>query len=165
MLFWKYSKLISDVYKRQVLTPQEIEELMQIMRDLAKEGKSILFITHKLNEIKEVADRCTVLRKGKYIGTIDVAATTKEEMSEMMVGRKINLTTEKTESHPTDDILVVKNLSVGKKGHKNPVNNVSFSVRKGEIVCIAGIDGNGQTELVQAITGLSLIHIYLAIYS
>lgn len=137
-----------------VLTPQEIEELMQIMRDLAKEGKSILFITHKLNEIKEVADRCTVLRKGKYIGTIDVAATTKEEMSEMMVGRKINLTTEKTESHPTDDILVVKNLSVGKKGHKNPVNNVSFSVRKGEIVCIAGIDGNGQTELVQAITGL-----------
>lgn len=137
-----------------VLTPQEIDELMQIMKDLAKEGKSILFITHKLNEIKAVADRCSVLRKGKYIGTIDVKTTSKEEMSEMMVGRKVNLVTQKDESRPTDDVLVVENLSVAKKGHKNPVNNVSFNVRKGEIVCIAGIDGNGQTELVQAITGL-----------
>lgn len=137
-----------------VLTPQEIDELISTMKNLVAEGKSIIFITHKLNEIKAVANKCSVIRKGKYIGTVDVATTSKEEMSEMMVGRKINLTTEKTESHPTDDILVVKNLSVGKKGHKNPVNNVSFSVRKGEIVCIAGIDGNGQTELVQAITGL-----------
>ncbi len=137
-----------------VLTPQEIDELMQIMRDLANEGKSILFITHKLNEIKAVADRCSVLRKGKYIGTVDVATTSKEEMSEMMVGRKVNLVTEKQDAHPGEDILVVKDLTVSKKGLKNPVNHVSFSVRKGEIVCIAGIDGNGQTELVQAITGL-----------
>lgn len=137
-----------------VLTPQEIDELMQIMKNLSKEGKSILFITHKLNEIKAVADRCSVLRKGKYIGTVNVADVTKEEMSEMMVGRKVNLKIEKSPAHPTDDVLVVKNLSVAKKGHKNPVNHVSFNVRKGEIVCIAGIDGNGQSELVQALTGL-----------
>ena len=140
-----------------VLTPQEIDELMQIMKDLTKEGKSILFITHKLNEIKAVADRCSVLRRGKYIGTVDVADTDKQQMSEMMVGRKVNLTVEKTEAKPTDVVLEVENLTVKatKEGHtKNLVNNVSFQVRKGEIVCIAGIDGNGQTELVHAITGL-----------
>lgn len=141
-----------------VLTPQEIDELMQIMRDLVKEGKSILFITHKLNEIKAVADRCTVLRRGKYIGTVDVDGTTPEQMSEMMVGRKVNLTVEKKTAEPKDVVLEVKNLVVksGIKGHtKNLVNDVSFTVRRGEIVCIAGIDGNGQTELVHAITGLS----------
>jgi len=140
-----------------VLTPQEIDELMQIMKDLTKEGKSILFITHKLNEIKAVADRCSVLRRGKYIGTVDVADTDKQQMSEMMVGRKVNLTVEKTEAKPTDVVLEVENLTVKatKEGHtKDLVNNVSFKVRKGEIVCIAGIDGNGQTELVHAITGL-----------
>ena len=141
-----------------VLTPQEIDELMQIMRDLVKEGKSILFITHKLNEIKAVADRCTVLRRGKYIGTVDVKDTTPEEMSEMMVGRKVNLTVEKGPASPKDVVLEVKNLSVraNKEGHtKNLVSNVTFQVRKGEIVCIAGIDGNGQTELIHAITGLA----------
>lgn len=141
-----------------VLTPQEIDELMQIMRDLVKEGKSILFITHKLNEIKAVADRCTVLRRGKYIGTVDVDGTTPEQMSEMMVGRKVNLTVEKKPAEPKDVVLEVKNLVVksGIKGHtKNLVNDVSFTVRRGEIVCVAGIDGNGQTELVHAITGLS----------
>ena len=138
-----------------VLTPSEIEELMKIMKSLTKEGKSILFITHKLNEIKEVADRCSVLRKGKYIGTIDVKSTSKEEMSEMMVGRKVSLVVEKTEAKPKDIILSVKDLNV-KSPHseKNIVKNVSFDVRAGEIVCIAGIDGNGQSELIYALTGL-----------
>lgn len=138
-----------------VLTPQEIDELMKIMTDLAAEGKSILFITHKLNEIKEVADRCTVLRKGKYIGTIDVDSTSKEEMSEMMVGRKVSFVTEKKESIPGDTVLQVRDLTVSAKGHNNKaVKNISFDVRRGEIVCIAGIDGNGQSELVYALTGL-----------
>ena len=138
-----------------VLTPNEIEELMKIMKSLANEGKSILFITHKLNEIKEVANRCSVLRKGKYIGTIDVKTTTKEQMSEMMVGRKVSLVVEKTEANPKDVILSVKDLSVKSNGStKNVVNNVSFEVRAGEIVCVAGIDGNGQTELIYALTGL-----------
>ncbi|HHX60238.1 MAG TPA: ABC transporter ATP-binding protein [Epulopiscium sp.] len=140
-----------------VLTPQEIDELMNIMLTLVKEGKSIIFITHKLAEIKQVADRCTVLRRGKYIGVIDVKETDAEEMSEMMVGRKINLNIEKSESKPTDNILEVKGLSVKSKRQgqsKNIVDNVSFNVRRGEILCIAGIDGNGQTELIQAITGL-----------
>ncbi len=143
-----------------VLTPQEIDELMQIMRDLKAEGKSILFITHKLNEIKAVADRCSVLRRGKYIGTVDVADTDKQEMSEMMVGRKVDLTVDKAEAKPTDVVLKIEDLSVKAKheGHtKNLVDHVSFEVRKGEIVCIAGIDGNGQTELVHAITGLDAI--------
>lgn len=140
-----------------VLTPQEIEELMQIMKNLVAEGKSILFITHKLNEIKAVADRCSVLRRGKYIGTVDVKDTDKEAMSEMMVGRKVNLSVEKEEAKPTDVVLEVKDVSVKsvREGHTlNVVDHVNFNVRKGEIVCIAGIDGNGQTELVQAITGL-----------
>lgn len=140
-----------------VLTPQEIDELMLIMRNLVAEGKSILFITHKLNEIKAVADRCTVLRRGKYIGTIDVAEASKEQMSEMMVGRKVNLLIEKEDLEPGEVVLDVANVSVKSKqeGHtKNLVNDVSFQVRKGEIVCIAGIDGNGQSELIQAITGL-----------
>lgn len=140
-----------------VLTPQEIDELMHIMKKMTNEGKSIIFITHKLNEIKEVADRCTVLRKGKYIGTIDVATTSKEEMSEMMVGRKVNFAVDKKPSQPKDVILKVENMSVPKPGHKNAVNNVSFEVRQGEIVCIAGIDGNGQTELVYGLSGLAPI--------
>ncbi|SET50636.1 nucleoside ABC transporter ATP-binding protein [Lacrimispora sphenoides] len=141
-----------------VLTPQEIEELMQIMKDLVKEGKSILFITHKLNEIKAVADRCSVLRRGKYIGTVEVAETTPEEMSEMMVGRKVNLTVDKNPSKPGDVVLEVKDLSVEAKREgqtKKMVHDVSFKVKRGEIVCIAGIDGNGQTELIHAITGIS----------
>lgn len=141
-----------------VLTPQEIEELMQIMKDLKKEGKSILFITHKLNEIIASADRCTVLRRGKCIGSVEVSDTTPEKMSEMMVGRKVELTVEKPEAKPGESVLGVSHVSVkdAREGHtKNLVNDVSFQVRKGEIVCIAGIDGNGQTELVHAITGLT----------
>jgi simple sugar transport system ATP-binding protein len=138
-----------------VLTPQEIEELMKIMKELTKEGKSILFITHKLDEIKAVADRCTVLRKGKYVGTVDVATTSKEELSEMMVGRKVQLVMEKTPLKPGESVLTVQNLTVRSKKHGKPVvNNVSFNVHRGEIVCIAGIDGNGQSELVYALTGL-----------
>lgn len=138
-----------------VLTPQEIDELMEIMRGFAKEGKSILFITHKLNEIMAVADRCTVLRKGKYIGTVDIKDTTKEELSKMMVGRDISFSVEKEEASPGEVVLSVRDVTVPSKIHKNnAVKNVSFDVRAGEIVCLAGIDGNGQTEFVSALTGL-----------
>ncbi len=141
-----------------VLTPQEIKELLQIMKGFASEGKSILFITHKLNEIMEVADRCTVLRKGKYIGTVDIKDTTKEELSRMMVGRDITFSVQKKEANPTDVVLSVRNVSVPSVDNKKEVvKNVSFDVRAGEIVCLAGIDGNGQTEFVQALTGLSKI--------
>lgn len=140
-----------------VLTPQEIDELMNIMKALAKEGKSIIFITHKLAEIKAVANRCTVLRRGKFVGVADVASTSKEMLSEMMVGHKVNLTVDKAPSQPKEELLKVDHLCVASKreGHtKNVVNDVSFAVHAGEIVCIAGIDGNGQTELIQGITGL-----------
>ena len=138
-----------------VLTPQEIKELMQIMKNLAAEGKSILFISHKLAEIMEVADRCSVIRKGKYIGTVETANTTMAELSAMMVGRDVNFHVEKKESTPGDVLLSVENMTVASKVHKNnAVKNVSLNVRAGEIVCIAGIDGNGQTELVYGLTGL-----------
>lgn len=154
MLYRENEILIFDE-PTAVLTPQEIEELMKIMKGLAAEGKSILFITHKLNEIKEVADRCTVLRKGKYIGTVNVEGITKEQMSEMMVGRKVDLNVEKGPAQPADVVFEVEGVTVVNREHgKKVVNNVSFQVRRGEIVCIAGIDGNGQSELVQAITGL-----------
>ena len=141
-----------------VLTPQEISELMKIMKNLAKEGKSILFITHKLNEIMEVADRCTILRRGKYIGTVNIADTSKEELSKMMVGRNVSFTVDKKEKQIGDTVLKVEHLTVPSKAHSNnAVKDVSFNVRKGEIVCIAGIDGNGQSELVQGLTGLEKI--------
>ncbi len=138
-----------------VLTPQEIEELMQIMKNLAKEGKSILFISHKLNEIMEVADRVTVLRRGKCIGTVNVKDTNEQELSRMMVGRDVQLVVDKKPAHPGNTVLSVENLTVASKLHgNNAVKNVSFDVHAGEIVCIAGIDGNGQTELVYGLTGL-----------
>ena len=138
-----------------ILTPQEIDELMDIMRGFRKEGKSILFITHKLEEIKAVADRCSVLRKGKYMGTVDVASTTVEEMSQLMVGRPVQLKVEKTECKPGDTVLEVSGLTaISKINKKKTVNDVSFHVRKGEIVCLAGIEGNGQTEFVNCLTGL-----------
>ena len=138
-----------------VLTPQEIDELMDIMRGFAREGKSILFITHKLNEIMAVADRCTVLRKGKYVGTVDIKDTDKQSLSNMMVGRPVQLQVQKDEAKPADVILDVQGLTVASKTSKKmAVNNVSFQVRAGEIVCIAGIDGNGQSELVYGLTGL-----------
>ena len=138
-----------------VLTPQEIDELMKIMKGLAAEGKSILFITHKLNEIMAVSDRVSVLRKGRYIGTVDTANTTQQELSRMMVGRDVQLVVEKKPSVPGEIIMDVQELSVmSKLYHREAVNRVSFNVRQGEIVCIAGIDGNGQSELVYALTGL-----------
>ena len=141
-----------------VLTPQEIEELMKIMKSLAKEGKSILFITHKLNEIMEVADRCTIIRKGKYIGTVDIKDTTKEELSRMMVGRNVSFSVDKKPSTPGETVLKVEHMTVPSKSHSNnAVKDVSFNVRRGEIVCIAGIDGNGQSEFVQGLTGLENI--------
>ena len=128
-----------------VLTPQEIDELMATMREFAKEGKSILFISHKLNEIMEVSDRVTVLRKGKYVGTVNTSETNKQELSNMMVGRPVQLEVVKDEAKPTDEVLRVEHFCVPSRVHKrNAVDDVSFSVRKGEIVCIAGIDGNGQ---------------------
>ena len=138
-----------------VLTPQEIEELMQIMRNLAAEGKSILFISHKLNEIMAVADRCTVLRKGRYIGTVSIRDTNQKELSRMMVGRDVEFVVHKEPAKPGKTILEVEGMTVASKAHSNnAVKNVSFTVRAGEIVCIAGIDGNGQTELVYGLTGL-----------
>ncbi|HOU09354.1 MAG TPA: ABC transporter ATP-binding protein [Clostridiales bacterium] len=138
-----------------VLTPQEIKELMSIMRGLAAEGKSILFITHKLNEIMEVADRCTVLRKGKLIGTVEVAQTNREELSKMMVGRPISFEVEKQDIEPGKTVLKVENVVVPSKLHKNnAVKGISFEVREGEIVCLAGIEGNGQSEFVYALTGI-----------
>lgn len=138
-----------------VLTPQEIKELLQIMRGFANEGKSILFITHKLNEIMEAADRCTVLRKGKYVGTVDIKDTNKEELSRMMVGRDVTFEVEKEESQAKEVVLSIKDLNVLSKTKKdNAIKNISFDVRAGEIVCLAGIDGNGQTDLVHALTGL-----------
>ena len=138
-----------------VLTPQEIDELMQIMKNLAAEGKSILFISHKLAEIMAVADRCTVLRKGKCIGTVNTAETTMEELSSMMVGRQVNFKVDKKDAQPGEVVLDVQGLTVPSKLHKNnAVKNVSLQVRRGEIVCLAGIEGNGQTEFVYALTGL-----------
>lgn len=138
-----------------VLTPQEIDELMQIMKNLAAEGKSILFISHKLNEIMEVSDRITVLRKGKYIGTVNTADTNKQELSNMMVGRSVQLVVQKEEAKPGEVVLDVRNFCVPSRlHHRNAVNNVSFQVHAGEIVCIAGIDGNGQTDFIYGLTGL-----------
>ena len=138
-----------------VLTPQEIDELMEIMRGFKKEGKSILFITHKLNEIMAVADRCTVLRKGKYMGTVDIKDTTKEELSRMMVGRDVQLQVDKKPAHPGDVVLDVEGVTIhNDQRKKDSVKDVTFQVHGGEIVCLAGIEGNGQTEFVYGLTGL-----------
>ena len=154
MLYRENEILIFDE-PTAVLTPQEIDELMGIMRNFAAEGKSILFITHKLNEIMAVADRCSVLRKGKYIGTVDIAQTSAQELSNMMVGRPVQLQVDKTDANPGEVVLDVQNVCVLSKLHKNnAVKNVSFQVRAGEIVCLAGIEGNGQTEFIHALTGL-----------
>lgn len=140
-----------------VLTPQEIKELMKIMKDLVGEGKSIILITHKLKEIKAVADRCTVLRRGKYIGTIDVEGATEEHMAEMMVGREVSFEVEKEDAIPTDVVLKIENLNVKDSRGLFAVKDLSLEARAGEILCVAGIDGNGQSELIEAITGLTKI--------
>lgn len=140
-----------------VLTPQEIKELMQIMKNLIKEGKSIILITHKLDEIKEVADRCTVIRRGKYIGVVDVKSTSVDEMAAMMVGRPVSFKVEKKPVELKDTVLEVKNLNVKNAKGVLGVKDFSLSVKGGEIVGIAGVDGNGQSELIEAITGLRKI--------
>ncbi len=139
-----------------VLTPQEIDELMDTMKEFAKEGKSILFISHKLNEIMAVSDRVTVLRKGTLVGTVDTKDTNPQELSNMMVGRPVQLQVVKDAAKPGDTVLELENYSVPSNVHKTEaVKNVSLKARAGEILCIAGIDGNGQTELVYGLTGLS----------
>ncbi|KGX88384.1 ABC transporter ATP-binding protein [Pontibacillus litoralis] len=137
-----------------VLTPQEISELMDIMGTLVKEGKSIILITHKLKEIMEVCDRCTVIRKGEGIGTVNVADTSTNELASLMVGREVSFETEKRPAEPKDDVLTIQNLQVKDARQINMVKGLNLQVRAGEIVGIAGVDGNGQSELIEAIAGL-----------
>lgn len=138
-----------------VLTPSEIEDLIDIMHRLIKEGKSILLITHKLKEIKKAADECSVLRRGKYIGTVDVANTSEQEMANMMVGRAVNFEVDKTKAQPKETVLKVEHLHVKNTKGILRVKDFSIDVHAGEIVGIAGIDGNGQSELVFALTGMA----------
>ncbi|MBS4194046.1 ABC transporter ATP-binding protein [Lederbergia citri] len=137
-----------------VLTPQEIKELSQIMKTLIKEGKSIILITHKLKEIMEICDRVTVIRKGEGIGTVDVKDTNTNELANLMVGREVLFTTEKTKANPKETVLEIKDLFVNDNRGVSAVNGLNLSLKSGEIIGIAGVDGNGQAELIEAITGL-----------
>ena len=139
------------------LTPQEITELIAILKLLIKEGKSIIIITHKLKEIMEVSDRVTIIRKGEGIGTVVTAETNPDQLAELMVGRQVEFKTEKGEAHPTEEVLTIENLVVADYRNIDKVKGLNLSVRRGEIVGIAGIDGNGQSELIEAITGLRKI--------
>ncbi|MBE6054359.1 MAG: ABC transporter ATP-binding protein, partial [Clostridium sartagoforme] len=156
MLYRNAEVLIFDE-PTAVLTPQEIEDLIGIMKNLIKEGKSIILITHKLKEIKEAADRCTVIRRGKYIGTVDVKDTSEEDMAKMMVGREVSFVVEKGEGHLGDTVLKLENVSVKNNKKVLGLKNFNLEVKKGEIVGVAGVEGNGQTELVEAITGMRQI--------
>lgn len=147
-----------------VLTPQEIDDLIKIIKGLTKEGKSIILITHKLKEIKEVSDRCTVIRKGKYIGTVDTKDTTEAQMAKMMVGRDVSFKVEKNEAKLKDEVLRVENISVKNNKKVLGLKNFSLSIKGGEILGVAGVEGNGQTELVEAITGLRKIESGSVIY-
>nr|WP_255686949.1 ABC transporter ATP-binding protein [Pontibacillus sp. HN14] len=137
-----------------VLTPQEIHELIEIMKTLIQEGKSIILITHKLKEIMEVCDRCTVIRKGQGIGTVDVSETSTTELASLMVGREVSFSTEKTPAHPEGDVLKISDLRVKDSRGAEMVKGLQLDVKAGEIVGIAGVDGNGQSELIEAIAGL-----------
>lgn len=139
------------------LTPQEITELIQIMKKLIKEGKSIILITHKLKEIMSVCDRCTIIRKGVGVGTVNVQETTPDELAALMVGREVHFKTEKKTATPKEAVLTIKELVVEDSRGVEAVSSLDLSVRAGEIVGIAGVDGNGQTELIEAITGLRKI--------
>lgn len=156
MLYREAQVLIFDE-PTAVLTPQETTELMGIMKNLAAQGKSVIFITHKLKEIKAAADRCTVIRRGRHIATVDVGLYSKEELAEMMVGRRVFLKVDKEPSTPGDVLLEIKDLTVVGQRNVPAVKGFSLSVQGGEIVGIAGIDGNGQAELIDAITGLRKI--------
>ncbi|MHC0037140.1 ABC transporter ATP-binding protein [Pseudoneobacillus sp. C159] len=153
MLYREAEVLIFDE-PTAVLTPSEIEELMKIMRNLINEGKSIIIITHKLKEIKAVADRCTVIRRGKGIGTVNVKETSEATLAEMMVGRHVNFKVDKKESTPGNVVLKIDSVSAKNNRKVMGLKNFSLEVRKGEIVGIAGVEGNGQSELVETITGL-----------
>ena len=153
MLYRNANVLIFDE-PTAVLTPSEIDELISIMKNMTKEGKSIILITHKLREIKEAANRCTVIRRGKYIGTVNVKDTTEAEMAKMMVGREVTFKVEKTEAKPKDVVVKIENLSVNNNKKVLGLKNFSLDIRAGEIVGIAGVEGNGQTELVEALTGM-----------
>lgn len=136
------------------LTPQEITELMEIIRNLTADGKSVIIITHKLKEIKACADYCTIIRRGKYIDTVDVSKTTEQDLASMMVGRNVSFTVEKQDQEPGDVVLEVKDLHAKDYRGVSVLNGLNLKVRKGEIVGIAGVDGNGQSELVEILTGL-----------
>ncbi len=137
-----------------VLTPQEIKELIAIVRNLTKEGKTIIIITHKLKEIKEIADYCTIIRRGKYIDTVDVSVTTEQELASKMVGREVSFKVDKKEKQQGEAVLKIDNLTVKDNRGINKVNGLSLELHAGEILGVAGVDGNGQTELIEAITGL-----------
>lgn len=137
-----------------VLTPQEIQELIQIIRNLTKEGKSVIIITHKLKEIKAAADYCTIIRRGKYIDTVKVSESTEDDLASMMVGREVNFKVDKDEAKPQQTVLEIKDLIVKDNRKISVVDGLSLEVKAGEILGIAGIDGNGQSELVEALTGL-----------
>ncbi len=137
-----------------VLTPQEISELMHIMKALVQEGKSIILITHKLKEIMAVCNRCTVIRRGKGIGTVDVSSTTPDELAAMMVGRDVTFSVDKKPATPKETVLKVENLVVKDARNIEVLKRLQLEVKAGEIVGVAGVDGNGQTELIEAITGL-----------
>ena len=154
MLYRNANVLIFDE-PTAVLTPSEIDELISIMKNMTKEGKSIILITHKLREIKEAANRCTVIRRGKYIGTVDVEDTTEADMAKMMVGREVSFKVQKDEAKPKDVVVKIENLSVNNNKKVLGLKNFSLDIRAGEIVGIAGVEGNGQTELVEALTGMS----------
>ena len=153
MLYRNANVLIFDE-PTAVLTPSEIDELISIMKNMTKEGKSIILITHKLKEIKEAANRCTVIRRGKYIGTVDVKDTTEADMAKMMVGREVSFKVKKTEAKPKDIVVKIEDLCVNNNKKVLGLKNFSLDIRAGEIVGIAGVEGNGQTELVEALTGM-----------
>ncbi len=137
-----------------VLTPQEVEELFNIMHSLVSQGKSIIFITHKLKEVLEVADRITVIRRGKVIGTTTPSDADQNKLAKMMVGRAVQLEVQKEAAQTGDTVLQVSDLVVLDQRHQVSVDGVSFEVKGGEVLGIAGVQGNGQTELIEAITGL-----------
>lgn len=158
MLYRQAEILIFDE-PTAVLTPQEIDELMEIMKGLAKEGHTLLFISHKLEEIKRVADRVTVLRRGKLVKTLEAKDTSVTEMGELMVGREVNFHVQKGPAKLGDTCLKVEHLTmINSETKKKVVNDVSFEVKKGEILAVAGIDGNGQSELIYGLTGIMPIN-------
>ena len=140
-----------------VLTPQEVDELFTILRELRADGKGIIFITHKLNEVIEIADRISVLRRGKIVGSADPSTASPESLAELMVGRPVDLEIDKVDANAGDTILSVSNLVVADDRGQAAVSDVSFEVRRGEVLGIAGVQGNGQSELVEAITGLRTV--------